>query len=108
MAEYQYILVERQENVGIATLNRPKELNALNFQLVSELAQAHDEFDRDDTIRCIVLTGAGDKAFAAGADMKEMSDKSPVHMMMSVFEAWLRIRSIHKSMIAAVWVFALA
>jgi enoyl-CoA hydratase len=106
MAEYQYILVERQENVGIATLNRPKELNALNFQLVSELAQALDEFDRDDTIRCIVLTGAGDKAFAAGADIKEMADKSPIDMMMGGFEAWIRIRTVRKPMIAAVGGYA--
>ena len=106
MAEYQYILVERQENVGIATLNRPKELNALNFRLVSELAQALDEFDRDDTIRCIVLTGAGDKAFAAGADIKEMADKSPIDMMMGGFDAWMRIRNIHKPMIAAVGGYA--
>jgi enoyl-CoA hydratase len=107
MAEYQYVLVDRQENVGIVTLNRPKELNALNFRLVSELAQALDEFDRDDTIRCIVLTGAGDKAFAAGADIKEMSDKSPIDMMMGGFDAWMRIRKIHKPMIAAVGGYAL-
>jgi enoyl-CoA hydratase len=74
---------------------------------VSELAQALDEFDRDDTIRCIVLTGAGDKAFAAGADIKEMSDKSPIDMMMGGFDAWMRIRKIHKPMIAAVGGYAL-
>ncbi len=106
MAEYQYILAERQENIGIVTLNRPKELNALNFRLVSELAQALDEFDRDETIRCIVLTGAEDKAFAAGADIKEMADKSPIDMMMGGFDAWMRIRSIHKPMIAAVGGYA--
>src|SRR5947209_17726578 len=106
MAEYQYIIVERQENVGIATLNRTKELNALKFQLMSELAQALDEFDRDDTIRCIVRTGAGDKAFAAGADIKEMADKSPIDMMMGGFDAWMRIRNIHKPIIAAVGGYA--
>lgn len=106
MADYQHILVERQEHIGIVTLNRPKELNALNFQLVSELAQALEAFDRDESIRCIVLTGAGDKAFAAGADIKEMSDKSPIDMMMGDFEAWLRIRHIHKPMIAAVGGYA--
>lgn len=106
MADYQHILVERQEHIGIVTLNRPKELNALNFQLVSELAQALEAFDRDESIRCIVLTGAGEKAFAAGADIKEMSDKSPVDMMMGGFEAWLRIRHIHKPMIAAVGGYA--
>jgi len=106
MADYQHILVERQEHIGIVTLNRPKELNALNFQLVSELAQALEAFDRDESIRCIVLTGAGEKAFAAGADIKEMSDKSPIEMMMGEFEAWLRIRHIHKPMIAAVGGYA--
>ena len=107
MADYQHILVERQEHIGIVTLNRPKELNALNFQLVSELAQALEEFDSDESIRCIVLTGAGDRAFAAGADIKEMSDKSPIDMMMGNFRAWLRIRHIHKPMIAAVGGYAL-
>ena len=67
---YQHILVERDENVGIVTLNRPHALNALNFELVSELAEALAEFDRDSAIRCMVITGAGDKAFAAGADIK--------------------------------------
>src|SRR5581483_4299691 len=81
MADYQYILVERDERVGIVTLNRPKELNALNFQLVKELADALEEFDRDEAIGCIILTGAGEKAFAAGADIKEMADKSPINMM---------------------------
>jgi len=107
MSNYQSILVERQENISIVTLNRPKELNALNFHLVSELAQALEELDRDDSIRCIVLTGAGDRAFAAGADIKEMSDKSPIDMMMGGFDAWIRIRHIHKPLIAAVGGYAL-
>ena len=59
MSNYQSILLDRDERAGIVTLNRPKELNAINFQLVSELANALEEFDRDDEIRCIVLTGAG-------------------------------------------------
>jgi len=107
MAEYQYILVEREERVGIVTLNRPKELNALNFKLVSELANALEEFDHDEGIRCIVLTGAGEKAFAAGADIKEMADKSPIDMMLGGFEAWGRIRRIRTPMIAAVGGYAL-
>lgn len=82
-------------------------MNALNFHLVSELAQALEELDRDDSIRCIVLTGAGDRAFAAGADIKEMSDKSPIDMMMGGFDAWIRIRHIHKPLIAAVGGYAL-
>lgn len=107
MTDYQHILVERQEHIGIVTLNRPKELNAINFQLVSELAHALEAFDQDPTIRCIILTGAGNRAFAAGADIKEMSDKSPIDMMMGSFNAWLRIRHIHKPMIAAVGGYAL-
>jgi len=101
MSSYQYILVERDEHVGIVTLNRPKERNALNFQLVDELAGALEELDRDEEIRCIVITGAGEKAFAAGADIKEMADHSPTEIS-SGFQSWLRIKRIHKPMIAAV------
>ena len=107
MANYQYILTDRDERVGIVTLNRPKQLNALNFHLVRELADALEEFDRDETIRCIVITGAGDRAFAAGADIKEMSDKSPIDMMLGGFESWIRIRDIKKPLIAAVGGYAL-
>ncbi len=107
MAEYQYILVERDERVGIVTLNRPKELNALNFQLVDELATALEEMDRDDAIGSIVITGSGEKAFAAGADIKEMADKSPIQMYAGGFEAWGRIRRIHIPLIAAVNGYAL-
>src|SRR5216684_3997303 len=105
--DYQYILAERDERVGIVTLNRPKELNALRTDLMSELANALEEFDHDEGIGCIVITGAGDRAFAAGADIKEMSDKSPIDMMLGGFAAWLRIRNIHKPMIAAVGGYAL-
>ena len=104
---YQNILVDRDENVGIVTLNRPNALNALNFQLVGEVAEALMEFERDESIRCIVITGAGEKAFAAGADIKEMSDKSPIDMMMGGFEAWDRIKRVRKPMIAAVGGYAL-
>lgn len=107
MSDYQYILVDRDERVGIVTLNRPKELNALNFQLVSELAEALEAFDRDESIGCMIITGAGQKAFAAGADIKEMSDKSPIDMMLGGFESWNRIRRLHKPLIAAVGGFAL-
>src|SRR5258708_7180647 len=99
---YQYILVERDERVGIVTLNRPKELNALNTHLVGERADALGEFDRDEQIRCMVITRSGDRAFAGGADIKEMSDKSPIDMLLGGFEAWTRIKRIHKPMIAAV------
>src|SRR3989475_9375669 len=107
MPNYQYILVDRDERVGIVTLNRPKELNALNFHLVGELADALEAFDNDEEIRCIVITGAGDRAFAAGADIKEMSGKSPIDMMRGGFESWNRIRRIQTPMIAAVGGYAL-
>ena len=107
MADYQYILAERQERVGVVTLNRPKELNALSTGLVKELADALEEFDRDSSIRCIVITGAGDKAFAAGADIKEMSNKTPIDMMMGSFDEWSRIRRLHTPLIAAVGGYAL-
>jgi len=107
MAEYQYILVERDERVGIVTLNRPEQLNALNFQLVHELGDALQEFDRDETIGCIIITGSGEKAFAAGADIKEMADKSLVEMMIDGFEAWEGIRHIRTPLIAAVNGYAL-
>ena len=104
---YQYILVERDERVGIVTLNRPQQLNALNFQIVAELASALDAFDRDESIGCMVITGAGEKAFAAGADIKEMADKTPISMMLGGFESWEKLRRLHKPVIAAVGGFAL-
>jgi enoyl-CoA hydratase len=107
MTEYSYIFVERDQHVGIVTLQRPKELNALNFQLISELADALEEMDRDEAIGCIVLTGSGEKAFAAGADIKEMANKSPIDMLAGGFSSWERIRKIHTPMIAAVNGYAL-
>jgi len=107
MSNYQYILVERDERVGIVTLNRPKELNALNTHLIGELADALEAFDRDNEIRCIVLTGAGERAFAAGADIKEMSDRSPIDMLTGGFEHWNRIRRVKTPVIAAVGGYAL-
>src|SRR5258708_9063225 len=104
---YQYILVERDERVGIVTLNRPKELNALNTHLVGELAEALGELDRDEQMRCMVITGSGNRAFAAGADIKEMSDKFPIDMLLGGFEAWTHIKRIQKPRIAAVGGYAL-
>jgi len=104
---YHYILVERDEAVGIVTLNRPKELNALSTAVVAEVADALSAFDRDESVRCMVITGAGEKAFAAGADIKEMSDKSPIEMLLGGFEAWERLRRLRKPLIAAVGGYAL-
>ncbi len=103
----QYILVEREEPIAILTINRPDKLNALNWALVSELADRLEELDRDDAIGCMVLTGAGDRAFAAGADIAEMSDATPMQMATGPFEGWDRIRRIKKPLIAAVGGYAL-
>ncbi len=103
----QYILVEREEPIAVATLNRPDKLNALNWTLVSELADRLEELDRDPAIRCIVLTGAGDRAFAAGADIAEMADKGAVDMVSGGFESWDRIRRVKTPMVAAIGGFAL-
>src|SRR5262245_3696829 len=68
---YEHILIERQDGVGIITLNRPEALNAINRQLGGELLDAVQALDADDTIGCLVITGAGEKAFSAGGDIKE-------------------------------------
>jgi enoyl-CoA hydratase len=72
---YEQILVEQQGRVGVITLNRPKALNALSDQLMSEVGQAIQVYEATENVGCIVLTGAG-KAFAAGADIKEMVGKT--------------------------------
>src|SRR5437868_15438468 len=73
--QYTNILLERRGAVGIVTLNRPQALNALNAALITELGAAFDDLEGDPAIGAIVLTG-GEKAFAAGADIKEMADKT--------------------------------
>src|SRR5690348_2543276 len=103
----QYILIEREEPIATAIINRPDKLNALNWDLIAELADELEKVDADDAIGCIVLTGAGDRAFAAGADIAEMSDASVMGMATGSFENWDRIRRIHKPIIAAVGGFAL-
>ncbi len=81
---FETIIVEVEDHVALIKLNRPDALNALNSQLLTELGQALADADRNDKVRCIVLTGS-DKAFAAGADIKEMGDKSFVEMYLSDF-----------------------
>ncbi|WP_124728116.1 enoyl-CoA hydratase-related protein [Staphylospora marina] len=101
------LLVERREAVGLIRLNRPRVLNALNTTLVRELADVMEEMDRDDEIRVIVLTG-NEKAFAAGADIQEMAETTPVQFVVKQFFAdWERIRRIAKPIIASVSGYAL-
>jgi enoyl-CoA hydratase len=104
---YETIIVETKGRVGIITLNRPQALNALNTALNAELAQAIGAYDADNGIGCIVITGS-EKAFAAGADIKEMSDKSAVEMSAADFAgAWHAAANARKPVIAAVAGFAL-
>ena len=104
---YETILTETRSRVGLITLNRPKAMNALNNQLMVELMDALDSFDRNDDIRAMVITG-NEKAFAAGADIKELADKSITEMMDSDHIAVFgRIRTIRKPVIAAVSGWAL-
>ena len=104
---YENILVETKGRVGIIRLNRPQALNALNASLNAELAQAIAAFDADDGIGCILITGS-EKAFAAGADIKEMADKTAVEMFMGDFAAgWHATPHARKPVIAAVAGFAL-
>ncbi|WP_370231003.1 enoyl-CoA hydratase [Salipiger bermudensis] len=105
---YETIIVEIDDHVATITLNRPDALNALNSHLLQELAQALGELDSNDKVRCIIVTGSA-KAFAAGADIKEMSEKSFVDMYLGDYfepatEAVTRVR---KPIIAAVAGYAL-
>ena len=105
---YENILVERRGAVGLITLNRPKALNALNSALVAEVAKALDAFEDDDDIGAIVITGS-EKAFAAGADIKEMQPKSYMDVYLEDFitQGWERVTRCRKPVIAAVAGYAL-
>ncbi len=105
---YQNILVSTQARVGIITLNRPKQLNALNGELMDELGAALKAFDADEAIGCIIITGS-EKAFAAGADIGAMATYtfSDVYKGDYITRNWEHIRNIRKPIIAAVSGFAL-
>ncbi|HLW60883.1 MAG TPA: enoyl-CoA hydratase-related protein [bacterium] len=104
---YEHILVTTEGAIGIVVLNRPKVLNALNRALMGELAAALEAFDRDGAVRCVVLTG-NDRAFAAGADVREFAEATSVEMARSYrFLEWDRIRRIGTPIIAAVSGYAL-
>jgi enoyl-CoA hydratase len=105
---FQTLLVETADGVTLIRLNRPEALNALNTQLLGELGQALEAAEADDAVRCVVITGS-EKAFAAGADIKEMSDKSYAQMFAADFfgDAARRIEQFRKPIIAAVAGYAL-
>jgi len=104
---YEHIIVTTGDGIGTVTLNRPRVLNALNQALMEELADAMETLDRDDAVRCLVLTG-NDRAFAAGADVHEFADATPADMVRGYrFQQWERIRRVGKPVIAAVSGYAL-
>ena len=104
---YQNILVETCGKVGLIRLNRPQALNALNRELMQRIDHALDAFEADPDIGCMVITGS-DKAFAAGADIKEMADKTFADVFLGDFAAaWDRAATVRKPVIAAVAGFAL-
>jgi enoyl-CoA hydratase len=107
MTEHKTILVERRGAVTLVTLNRPQALNALNSHVLKELIEVFAAYDADPSQRCLVLTGS-EKAFAAGADIKEMSSQGFAEMYSSNFFAgWERVTATRKPWIAAVAGFAL-
>lgn len=105
---WEHITVDTNEDaVGVVTLNRPKVLNALNAQLVDELVAALSELDADDAVRCIALVGS-DRAFAAGADISMMADKTVVEMQREdAFAGIDRIQELRTPIVAGVSGFAL-
>lgn len=108
MTDYSTILVEKRGAVTLVTLNRPDSLNALNSEVLKELIDAFAAYDSDPSQRCLVLTGSGEKAFAAGADIKEMQPQKFADMFSSDFFAdWEKVTATRKPWIAAVAGFAL-
>jgi len=105
---YETLIVETTDGVTLIRLNRPDALNALNSQLLTDLAAALDVAEADDGVKCLVLTGS-ERAFAAGADIKEMSDKSYAQMFATDFftKGTRRIEQFRKPIIAAVAGYAL-
>jgi len=104
---FEALIVETRGRVGLIRLNRPQALNALNAALMRELAGAIDAFEADDRIGCMVITGS-EKAFAAGADIKEMANRTFTDVYFSDFTAaWHRIAAARKPVVAAVAGFAL-
>ncbi|MFD1613444.1 enoyl-CoA hydratase [Sphingomonas tabacisoli] len=107
MSDYETILIERHDAVTLIRLNRPQALNALNSQVLAELIDAFAAYDADPAQRCLVLTGS-EKAFAAGADIKEMSSQGFADMYAgNFFAGWERVTATRKPWIAAVAGYAL-
>jgi len=110
MTEYSSLLVTQEAGIGIVTINRPKALNALNSTVLDELSQAFDELAGRDEIKVIILTGSGEKAFVAGADITEMKDMNVAQgkaFAEKGQQVFLKIQQFVKPVIAAVNGYAL-
>ncbi len=107
MSTEKVITIEREPPIAIIRINRPKVLNAINFQVIREIVEALEGFDRDEEIKATVLTG-NDDAFSAGADIRELSEATPVDLVKrNQFALWDRLKKVAKPVIAAVSGYAL-
>jgi len=106
--DYETIIVSKEGAIGVITLNRPQAMNALSTKLVTELISALNEFERDDGIRCLVIAGS-ERAFSAGADIKEMSQMTAVQMTMTghFFPLWDKVGHYPKPIVGALSGFVL-
>lgn len=100
---YETVIVSKEGKVGVITLNRPQARNALSTRMVNELISALDAFEKDEEVRCVVITG-NDAAFSSGADIKEMADATAVQMVMAehFFPLWDRVGHYRKPMVGAI------
>ena len=107
---YQTLIYEKKENIGVLTINRPQRMNAISNELTSELKKFLDEIENDDELRVLVITGAGDKAFVAGADINELVDRDALigrRVSRQRQEIFSRIENLHVPAIAAINGYAL-
>lgn len=107
---YQTLIYKKKENIGVLTINRPQRMNAISNELTSELKKFLDEIENDDELRVLVITGAGDKAFVAGADINELVDRDALigrRVSRQRQEIFSRIENLHVPAIAAVNGYAL-
>lgn len=107
---YQTLIYEKKENIGVLTINRPQRMNAISNELTSELKKFLDELENDDELRVLVITGAGDKAFVAGADITELVDRDALigrRVSRQRQEIFSRIENLHVPAIAAINGYAL-
>ena len=103
----ELVAVDREDRIAIVLLNRPQQLNALSDELMTALVDGLDELDRDDEIRCIIL-GGSERAFAAGADIGQLAQTSPIEMYAQRrVDHWDRIRALRTPLVAAVSGFCL-